>query len=50
MGAWIASLEGTPEGARLAMILALSAALARIANRIHDLAIATAHDEQGTTP
>ena len=28
MGAWIASLEGTPEGARLAMILALSAALA----------------------
>jgi drug/metabolite transporter (DMT)-like permease len=28
MGAWIASLEGTPEGARLAMVLALSAALA----------------------
>jgi drug/metabolite transporter (DMT)-like permease len=28
MGAWIASLEGTPEGAQLAMILALSAAIA----------------------
>lgn len=27
MGAWIASLEGTPEGARLAMVLALSAAV-----------------------
>lgn len=28
MGAWIASLEGTPEGAHLAMVLALSAAIA----------------------
>lgn len=28
MGAWLASLDGTPEGARLAMALALSAALA----------------------